>query len=139
MKYVLFLIGIGLFLSCGGDRLPADILPQQQMETIIWQLAQVDEFAVTAFMGDSTKNVNTERIRRYRQVFLLNHTSKEVFEKSYTYYMAHPDVTRVMLDSITIRASRRTDTAAVTHPHPGPVIPSGINKLKFKPATAPGK
>ena len=128
MKYLLFLLCACFFLSCGGDKVPAGILPPQQMETIVWQLMQTDEFVANAFVRDSTKNITTERIRRYRQVFLLNNTSKEAFEKSYDYYMAHPGVTKTMFDSLSARATRRADTIPKLPVHPG------INKLNIKPA-----
>jgi hypothetical protein len=137
MKYILVLVCSCLLLSCGRDKVPKGIIPPQQMQTILWQLMQTDEFTANAFTRDSTKNLNTERIRRYRQVFQLNQTSKEAFAKSYEYYMAHPAITKELFDSLNARAIRLRDTA-VAAPHvlpPGqgiqPVIP-GINKLNLK-------
>lgn len=130
MKYLLVLLCACFFLSCGGDKVPSGILPPQQMETIIWQLMQTDEFVVNTFVRDSTKNLTTERIRRYRQVFQLNNTSKETFQKSYEYYMAHPGVTKTMLDSLSARATRRADTLLKPPVHPG------MNKLITKPSPA---
>ena len=133
MKYILIIFSSCFLLSCGDSKPPSDIIPLPQMETILWQLIQTDEYTATAFVSDSTKNMNTERIKRYRQVFQLNKTSKEAFEKSYNYYMAHPDMTKTMFDSLSARANRRNDTAQV--PHPAPVL----NKLNIKPAPGQSK
>lgn len=133
MKYLLAIIFSCLLISCGDSKPPPDIIPPPQMETILWQLIQTDEYTATAFVSDSTKNINTERIKRYRQVFQLNNTSKEAFEKSYNYYIAHPDMTKTMFDSLSARAARRNDTAQAPHPNPA------INKLNIKPVPVQSK
>ena len=123
--------------------MPKGIIPPQQMQTIVWQLMQTDEFTATAFTSDTTKNLNTERIRRYRQVFQLNQTSKEAFAKSYDYYMAHPAIAKELFDSLNARAVRLRDTVPAAGPHalppgqgPKPVIPV-INKLNLKTKPLP--
>jgi len=143
MKYFLILVCSCLLLSCGGRKVPKGIIPPGQMQTILWQLMQTDEFTATAFTSDTTKNLNTERIRRYRQVFQLNQTTKEAFTKSYDYYMVHPDVAKELFDTLNARAIRLRDTAAAP-PHtspPGqgakPIVPGaspfpGVNKLNLK-------
>jgi len=152
MKYFLLIVCACLLLSCSGDKVPKGIIPPPQMETILWQLMQTDEFTADAFTRDSIKNLHTERIRRYRQVFQLNQTSKEAFAKSYEYYMAHPEITKPMFDSINAKAIRLREAAVVKPPGqaavPAPVVPvpipvhplpvkgyHGINTLKLKPAS----
>ena len=127
MKYLLFLLSSCFLLSCGDRKVPSGIIPPEQMQTIVWQLMQTDEFTAATIATDTTKNLDTERIKRYRQVFQLNNTSKEDFEKSYNYYMAHPDISKTMFDSLSARANRRNDTAVV------PLRPGqGLNKLNLK-------
>ena len=137
MKYFLVVAGICLFLSCG-SKTPAGIIPPPQMETILWQLMQTDEFTSDAFARDSTKNLTTERIKRYRQVFELNQTNKETFQKSYDYYMAHPDVAKEMFDSIGARSTRLREALDSAATHVIPTKPPSLdkaNKLIVKPAT----
>lgn len=136
MKYLPVLLCACLFFSCDDKKVPEGIIPPEQMETIMWQMMQTDEFTSDAFARDSTKNLHTERIKRYRQVFQLNGTTKEAFAKSYDYYMAHPDLTKTMFDSLSARAARRTDTAANKAANP---LPGNINKLNLRPAGAPAK
>ena len=127
MKYLLFLLPSCFLLSCGDRKVPSGIIPPEQMQTIVWQLMQTDEFTAATIATDTSKNIDTERIKRYRQVFQLNNTSKEDFEKSYNYYMAHPDISKTMFDSLSARANRRNDTAVV------PLRPGqGLNKLNLK-------
>jgi hypothetical protein len=137
MKYFLVLICSCFLFSCG-SKTPSGIIPPPQMETILWQLMQTDEFTSDAFSRDSTKNLTTERIRRYRQVFELNQTNKETFQKSYDYYMAHPDIAKEMFDSIGARSTRQRealDSAAAHAAPPKPVSLDKVNKLILKPAS----
>jgi hypothetical protein len=115
MKMMPALLLFCFLLSCGSS-IPKEIIPPEKMETILWQLMQVDEFTANAFTRDSTHNLTTERILRYRQVFRLNQTNKEAFSKSYTWYMAHPDITKTMFDSIGVQALRQRDTANIPRP-----------------------
>jgi Domain of unknown function (DUF4296) len=111
MRIVLFLFLTFSLLCCANNGTPADIISREKMETILWQLMQSDEFVSTTVMKDSTKNINTERIKIYQQVFDLNKTSKAAFKKSYQYYLGHPDIAKLMFDSIAARAGRQREDA----------------------------
>ncbi len=109
MRPMLFLCLAAFFMaSCGSrGRVPADIIPTPAMETIVWQLMQADEYVNTIVAKDTTKKSNTERMMRYQQVFELNRTTEAEFKKSYQFYMAHPDITKVVFDSIIAKAARQ--------------------------------
>jgi hypothetical protein len=130
---IFFLLSVLLLAACGSrDRVPADIIPTHTMETIVWQLMQSDEYVNTLLVKDSAKKSSTERMLRYQQVFELNKTSMAEFKKSYRYYMAHPDITKVMFDSIIARAGRQRielykskNDSAAKHP-----VDTAANRLK---------
>jgi hypothetical protein len=111
MRVFIFFLLVCLFASCtNSSPVPAGIIPGRRMETIMWQLMQSDEYVNTVVAKDSTKKASVEKMKIYQQVFDLNSTSINEFKKSYRYYMAHPDITKVMFDSIAARATReRTD------------------------------
>ena len=107
MKLLAFLLLItGLFSSCQSNSVPSDIIAVEKMQTIMWQLIQSDEYVNTLVARDTTKKSSTERMKRYQQIFDLNKTSLAEFKKSYRFYIEHPDVTKVMFDSISAKASR---------------------------------
>jgi len=138
MKYVFFLLMLVFFFSCSpGNGVPSGIIARPKMDTILWQLMQTDEYTSDAFSRDTTKNLTTERIKRYRQIFALNQTSKEEFERSYKYYMAHPDITKVMFDSISSRANRLRDEASHPPATPKPAPDSTKVKLKLNASPTP--
>jgi Domain of unknown function (DUF4296) len=108
MKYTILAALIISIISCTGSvTIPPDVIPKKNMETIIWQLIQSDEYATSVITKDSAKNAITERIRLYQEVFALNKVSKEEFKKSYQFYLGHPDIAKVMFDSIAARGTRQ--------------------------------
>jgi hypothetical protein len=108
-------IVVGLFIGCvacsnNREQLRLGIIPKAKMETILWQLIQTDEFFLNYVISrDSSKNTLQERTKLYQQVFLLNKTDKDAFKKSYEYYMEHPELSKVMFDSLTARGNRMRD------------------------------
>ena len=113
MKIIVYLSLIVLLLTrCSqANSIPGDIIPLDKMETILWQLMQTDEFTTYVIVKDSIKNLDKERIKLYNQVFELNKTNKDAFKKSYQYYMNHPEMGKVMFDSIAVRANRLREEA----------------------------
>jgi hypothetical protein len=104
------LIG-SLFILCSiiacsnKNKLPKDILPQPKMQAIVWDLMSATEFLNGyVFPRDSSIDQTAENQGWYQKVFELHGTTKAEFDKSYVYYKNHPDVMKVLLDSL----SRRT-------------------------------
>jgi len=102
MRIMFFVLATALLAGCtNSGSVPAGIIPSQKMETILWQLMQSDEYVNIQLAKDSLKKASIEKMKIYQQVFDLNGTSLEEFKKSYQYYMAHPDIAKIMFDSIT--------------------------------------
>ncbi|MBC7904315.1 MAG: DUF4296 domain-containing protein [Gemmatimonadaceae bacterium] len=106
IKY--FLSALIIFaVSCTNDKkVPDDVIPPAKMEKIMWQLLQSDDFVGIYVGRDSSLDLTKERLIRYRQIFDLNKTTREAFQRSYKFYTAHPDISKVMFDSIGARATR---------------------------------
>lgn len=108
MRILLSVVFIVFIWSCREENdSPADLIPKQKMETLIWQLVEVDQYVSNIIAKDSTKNFPAERIKLYSKVFELNKTTRELFDKSYKYYLGRPDISKIMFDSISVRASRQ--------------------------------
>lgn len=125
MRMLFLVLLMALLTGCANsDKVPADIIPSAKMETIIWQLMQSDEYVNRQLTKDSLKKPSVEKMKIYQEVFSLNGTSFNEFRKSYRYYMSHPDIAKVMFDSISVKANRqRTD---MYKPKPTlPVKPAG--------------
>jgi Domain of unknown function (DUF4296) len=120
MRILIFMLLAALLVACtNSNTVPADIIPKKKMETLLWQLMQSDEYVNKQLVKDSLKKASIEKMKIYQQVFDLNGISLAEFKKSYQFYMTHPDISKVMFDSIAAKAVRqRTDMYK-----PKPVLP----------------
>ena len=98
----IFCIAVG----CTRTTSDSSILPKEQMTHVLWDMIQVDELATLRLIKDTTKDVRTERIQLYQKVFTLHKTTEKQFSRSFKYYMNHPDVMKVMFDTLEARGAR---------------------------------
>jgi hypothetical protein len=88
------------------DKIPGDILPPDKMQWVLWDIIRADEFQKTyVFPFDSSLDKKTEQEKIYQQVFDIHKISEEKFEKSFSFYRAHPDLLKKMLDSLNLAVS----------------------------------
>jgi Domain of unknown function (DUF4296) len=102
-KSIFFLWAVFL-LSCG-NQLPKGIVEQKKMEKVLWDILKVDTYSKNYIAKDTTKNAAVENAKMQQQVFDLHKITKEEFYKSYTYYLAHSDLIKPLLDTIINKAS----------------------------------
>jgi len=107
-QFVLFL-SLLFVLSCSDQNsVPKDIIAKDKMGKILWDLVQADQYSTQYLVKDSAKiNVKQETMKLYEEVFRIHHITKDEFQKSFAFYLAHPDITKVMFDSISANANRQ--------------------------------
>jgi hypothetical protein len=120
------------------DALPSGVLSREDMQKVLWDMIQADQYSGYLARDSAHINVKLEDLRLYDQVFQLHHISREKFTRSYKYYMTRPDLTQVLLDSMVAMGNReRTEyySRSVTRPVPGtppstipPAAPSLLRK-----------
>jgi hypothetical protein len=107
MKPHVLVLMVLLGFGCGPKgKNQVAILPAQQMTRVLWDILQVDEFAVSNLANDSSRDINKARIGLYQQVFDLHHISQKDFSASFKYYSGHPDLMKTMFDSLSARGDR---------------------------------
>lgn len=112
---VAWITGISLaavFSACSDkNKVPSDVLDREEMETVMWDMILADRYAITYLPMDSVKrkDIKTETLKLYDQVFQVHKISREEFVKSYKFYLSRPDISKVMFDSIASRANRKRD------------------------------
>jgi len=109
MRY-LFCLVIPLFCFPGcTDRntIPSEILPPDKMEKILWDMIQADRFSANFLSKDSAKNVELETFKLYEDIFQIHKITRSQFIESYKFYLGRPDITKVMLDSLSSMANRK--------------------------------
>lgn len=98
------------YIACTNkNKIPADIIPKEQMTKLIWDVMLVDQYSQEKLPADSLKDMKKERSRMYQQVFDLYKTNREAFLKSFNYYMGRPDLTKVIFDTLAIRGNRERE------------------------------
>jgi hypothetical protein len=103
MRFFLFIILIVLTFGCIQDKkIPKDILSQNEMRKIMWDLVRADAYVSTFIMKDSTKNQKTESAILYEKIFDIHSTTQETFKKSLAFYQSRPDLFKAISDSLRI-------------------------------------
>ena len=103
MRFFLFISLIILTFGCIQDKkIPKDVLPQNEMRKVMWDLMRADAYVSTFIMKDSTKNQKTESAILYEKIFDIHSTTQEVFKKSLAFYQERPDLFKAISDSLRI-------------------------------------
>ena len=101
MRFFLFIILTILTGGCIQDKkIPNDILKQNEMRKIMWDLMRADAYVANFIIKDSTKNQKQESIVLYERIFDIHATTKETFQKSLAFYQSRPDLFKVISDSL---------------------------------------
>jgi len=101
MRYLVFISLLLLVFGCvRSDKVPKNIIPQNEMHKIMWDLMRADAYVSDFIMKDSTKNKNTESGILYEKVFAIHSTTREAFQKSMAFYESRPDLLKVITDSL---------------------------------------
>ncbi|GAB4092613.1 DUF4296 domain-containing protein [Flaviaesturariibacter terrae] len=117
-----------LLFSCGGDRLPKDVLPPARMALVLKQLLIADEWVGYRRERDTLFDANAERIHRYRAAFREAGISEAQFRSSFAYYEAHPELLRNVFDTLQRQPNIDTVAAPAAAPAKAPrrkTAPSG--------------
>jgi len=104
----LYLLAMVIAAGCTDkDRTPSGIIPRENMEKILWDMVQADQYATAYLLKDSARiDVKMETLKLYEQVFRLHNVSRDQFRKSFQYYLGRPDLTRPLFDSLLTRGNQ---------------------------------
>lgn len=106
MRLLTTLLTIIFFTACShSDKVPANILSPERMKPILWDMLAADQLVLSRDVGktDSLKDLATNK---FEEVFAAHKISKETFYKSFRYYEEHPDVLKVLFDSVSAYGTR---------------------------------
>jgi len=108
MKRVLISICcITSIVACNNkNKLPTGILNQERMQAVLWDMMQAQVYTNNFTKKDSSKNIVLENLKLQKEIFTIDHVSKEDFYNSYDYYKNHPELLKTVLDSMTAKVER---------------------------------
>lgn len=132
MKTIHVLILIFCLVGCKDKNgLPSDILKPDKMQQVFWNIVQAESFTTKFIVKDPLKNAGIENAKMQQQIFAINKVSKDQFYNSYTYYTAHVELMRALLDSITSIAEREKYT--ILYSKPTVIKPERISLMPLRP------
>ena len=110
MKYPLLVVSaVFLLLSCSKkNELPPGIFPVNSMKKIVWDLEYSGQLASNKFPARKD-SLRMESTALYEQVFAKYKTDKNAFYNSFAYYESHPELLKILFDSVSKYGSRQKE------------------------------
>lgn len=102
--FIICLLPVLMVACSDNDKLPKDILPEKQMRELMWDMIRTGEF-LNGFVtnNDSSVSKKPELEKWFAKVYQLHKVNREVFDKNYSYYQAHPALMKTILDTLAKR------------------------------------
>lgn len=110
VKILIFCAAIFFLYSCSGrQKIPSDIIPPEKMKNIIWDILQAQSVSGEIAARDSSIDKQASLKWLTHEAFRLNQTDSVNYNKSYDWYVAHPEIMKVFLDSLYEQKQRNKD------------------------------
>jgi hypothetical protein len=100
-----------LLFSCSEEKIPANVLPRQRMQSVLWDLFRADELLNQKQALDTSFKRDPAADTLYQKVYTVHGITKEQFRNSYNWYQLHPKEMKVLIDSLHAFSSRRVPMA----------------------------
>ena len=119
MKKLLPLFIFTLLWSCSGkNKIPPEIIQPNEMQNILWDLMRAQALSTEIARKDSVINEVTETKALTKKVFEIHNITSTAFTLSYNWYTNHPDVMRIVFDSLNAQNQRETQQEMKQKNHP---------------------
>jgi hypothetical protein len=110
MKNFIFCMAGFILFSCSGkNKIPPEIIQQKEMQNILWDVIRAQALSAEMARKDSTINEVAETKILTQKVFEIHHTTSSAFDQSYSWYTGHPEMMRIIFDSMYIQNQRQND------------------------------
>lgn len=103
---VFFIFSILLFSCYNRERVPSKIIQPNEMGNIMWDMMRAQSLASEIVLKDSTVDLANKTKRLSQKVFEIHKTDSAQFNKSYNWYIKHPDVLKRIFDSVFAQKQR---------------------------------
>ncbi len=109
MRSIAIFIMLCILFSCSGkNKIPDGIIQQKEMQNILWDVIRAQALAEEIAQKDSGINKPAETKALTQKVFEIHKVKSSDFDKSYAWYTSHPDVLRIIFDSLNVQ-KRKTN------------------------------
>ena len=101
------IILFAFFTSCSNkNHIPSNIIDQESMGKILFDLALAEEFAMSFVAKDAKSDKDSAIAIEVEKVMKIHHISQEEFRKSYEFYKRRPDLLKIIVDTVHARSLR---------------------------------
>jgi hypothetical protein len=98
-----------LFISClGKNKVPSEIIQPGKMQKILWDVIRAQALSTEIARKDSTVNEIAETKVLTQKVFEIYKITSTTFNQSYMWYTNHPDIMRIVFDSLNAQNQRES-------------------------------
>lgn len=110
MKVIFCFVLILVLFSCSDrNKIPSGIIPAKEMSAIMWDVIRAQVLANEVSRKDSSINVESQTKTFTQKVFEIHHVTSAFFDKSYDWYSSHPNILKLMFDSLYTQKQREND------------------------------
>jgi len=96
-----------MLVSClHKNKVPSEIIQPKEMQNILWDVMRAQALSVEIAHRDSLVNEVAETKELNKKIFEIHKISSSDFDRSYAWYTKHPDVMRIIFDSMNIQIQR---------------------------------
>ena len=106
---IIFLACFSLFLilACSRkEKIPADILPPQKMQSLLWDMIGAGEYITTFVAVQDSVDKELESLKLYEEVLRMHNITRDQFKKSFAWYRSQPVLMKTMIDTLSKRATK---------------------------------
>ncbi|XVJ64677.1 MAG: DUF4296 domain-containing protein [Lacibacter sp.] len=111
LKFVVTVTLLLLFSCSGKNKVPADLIQPRQMQQVMMDLLIVDAVNTQRSITDTSIKLKEYNVASLKQVLQNHKVSRELFFKSYDYYLNNPSILKPIADSLVAEANRRSTQA----------------------------
>jgi Domain of unknown function (DUF4296) len=110
MRNFFFFIMCFILFSCSGkNKVPAEIIQQKEMQNILWDVIRAQALSTEMARKDPAINEVAETKILTQKVFEIHHITSSAFDQSYSWYTSHPEMMRIIFDSMNSQNQRQND------------------------------
>ncbi len=119
MKNILLLVIFTLLWSCSEkNKIPAEIIQPNEMQNILWDVMRAQALSTEIARKDTSINEIAETKVLTQKVFEIHNITSTAFTRSYSWYTNHPDVMRLVFDSLNAQNQRESQLEMKVKSHP---------------------
>lgn len=106
MKSIVLIFLLALAACSENKPMPVGVLPIDSMKVIVWNLIQGGELSSIQYPGYKD-SFNKKSMILFEKILAGHHLDKNSFFKSFDYYSQHPDLNKILFDSIRAYSNRQ--------------------------------